>query len=350
MSHQTGIKANDALKKLFAKCRDGKIRVLKISIENEELAPASSLKPANKWQDDYDKMIKPLIVENQPAYILYRLDTKSPDSGYDWLFISWSPDTAPVRQKMLYASTKATLKQEFGTASIKEELHGTVPEDITLDGYRKHKRNDTAPVPLTTAEEELAELKKTTATTDYSVETRHQTLSGVAFPVTDQAKQAITELGKGIHEYIQLKIQLEEEMIHLVTACDVSLDKLPTKVPSDAARYHLYNFKHTHEGDYTESIVFIYSMPGYSCSIKERMLYSSCKAPLLDLIQSLGVTITKKLEVAAGEELTEAFFQEELHPKISLHQPKFAKPKGPPNRGAKRITKVQELAPSGQEN
>ncbi|XP_018049275.1 PREDICTED: twinfilin isoform X2 [Trachymyrmex septentrionalis] len=305
MSHQTGIKANDALKKLFAKCRDGKIRVLKISIENEELTPASSLKPINKWQDDYDKMIKPLIVENQPAYILYRLDTKSPDSGYDWLFISWSPDTAPVRQKMLYASTKATLKQEFGTASIKEELHGTVPEDITLDGYHKHKRNDTAPVPLTTAEEELAELKKTTATTDYSVETRHQTLSGVAFPVTDEAKQAITELGKGIHEYIQLKIELEEEKIHLVTACDVSLDKLPTKVPSDAARYHLYNFKHTHEGDYTESIVFIYSMPGYNCSIKERMLYSSCKAPLLDLIQSLGVTIIKKLEVNSGEELAD---------------------------------------------
>ncbi|XP_050452878.1 twinfilin isoform X1 [Cataglyphis hispanica] len=305
MSHQTGIKANDALKKLFAKCRDGKIRVLKISIENEQLTPVSSSKPINKWQDDYDKMIKPLIVENQPAYILYRLDTKSADSGYDWLFISWSPDTAPVRQKMLYASTKATLKQEFGTSSIKEELHGTVPEDVTLDGYHKHKRNDTVPVPLTTAEEELAELKKTTATTDYSVETRHQTLSGVAFPVTDEAKQAIIELAKGIHEYVQLKIELDEEKIHLVTACDISLDKLSTKIPSDAARYHLYNFKHTHEGDYTESIVFIYSMPGYSCSIKERMLYSSCKAPLLDLIQSLGVTIAKKLEVNSGEELTD---------------------------------------------
>lgn len=42
-------------------------------------------------------------------------------------------------------------------------------------------------------------------------------------------------------------------------------------------------------------LVFIYSMPGYSCTIKERMLYSSCKGPLLDLIQSLGVTITKKV-------------------------------------------------------
>ncbi|KAK0176479.1 hypothetical protein PV328_000611 [Microctonus aethiopoides] len=342
MSHQTGIRANDALKKIFTKCRDGKIRVLKVSIENEELAPAASSKPSGKWHDDYDKMVKPLITENQPAYILYRLDTKSPDSGYDWLFISWSPDIAPIRQKMLYASTKATLKQEFGTASIKDELHGTVFEDITLEGYHKHKKNDAAPAPLTSAEEELVELKKSTIHTDYNVETRHQTLSGVAFPVTDEAKQAITEIGKGVHEYVQLKIDLEEEKIHLVMACDVSLDKLPTKVPADSARYHLYNFKHTHEGDYIEAIVFIYSMPGYSCSIKERMLYSSCKAPLLDLIQSLGVTIIKKLEIDDGKELNEDYFQEELHPKVNLHRPKFAKPKGPPGRGAKRITKVQE--------
>lgn len=218
------------------------------------MTPASSMKVEKKWQEDFDKMVQPLICEDQPAYILYRLDSKSPDLGYHWLFISWSPDVASVRQKMLYASTKATLKQEFGTASIKEELHATVPEDVSLDGYFRHKKNDAAPAPLTMAEEELAELRKTAVHTDYNVETRHQTLSSVAFPVSDEAKQAITELGKGIYEYVQLQIDIKEEKIHLAMACDVSLDKLPTKVPTDSARYHLYNFKHTHEGDYMECI------------------------------------------------------------------------------------------------
>lgn len=41
--------------------------------------------------------------------------------------------------------------------------------------------------------------------------------------------------------------------------------------------------------------VFIYSMPGYKCSIKERMLYSSCKSPLISKIESLGIEITKKV-------------------------------------------------------
>lgn len=42
--------------------------------------------------------------------------------------------------------------------------------------------------------------------------------------------------------------------------------------------------------------VFIYSMPGYSCSIKERMLYSSCKGPLLDAVeQQMGIEVVRKV-------------------------------------------------------
>lgn len=136
------------------------------------------------------------------------------------------------------------------------------------------------------------------------------------------------------------------------------------KIPNDSARYHLFRFKHTHEGDYTECILFIYSMPGYSCSIKERMLYSSCKAPLLDSIQQLNVHIEKKvrnnilykkiylsplnffvllqLEIDSGDELTQDYLLDEVYPKVNLHRPKFDKPKGPPNRGARRITKPQK--------
>lgn len=91
----------------------------------EELVLSATKDCINTWDKDYDTLIKPLIEENQPCYLLYRFDTKN-SSGFDWLLISWSPDTAPVRQKMLYASTKATLKQEFGSSNIKEELHGTI--------------------------------------------------------------------------------------------------------------------------------------------------------------------------------------------------------------------------------
>lgn len=51
------------------------------------------------------------------------MDEKSDTGGYKWLLLSWSPDDSPVRQKMLYASTKATLRQEFGGGHIFREAH-----------------------------------------------------------------------------------------------------------------------------------------------------------------------------------------------------------------------------------
>lgn len=49
-------------------------------------------------------------------------------------------------------------------------------------------------------------------------------------------------------------LDFDEEKIHLVTAENISLNKLPSKVPENSARYHLYKFKHTHEGDFLENI------------------------------------------------------------------------------------------------
>lgn len=340
MSHQTGIKANQELKKFFAKCKDGKIRFIKISIEEEQLVLADHKDVKNNWEKDFDKYVTPSIQENQPCYILYRLDTKN-SSGHEWLLISWSPDTAPIRQKMLYASTKATLKQDFGSSQIKEELHGTMASEVTLNGYLKHKKSAAAPAPLSMREEELQEIRRTEVNTNISVDTKQQTLSGVAFPITEDAKQAIIDMARGTYDYLQFRIDIEQETIHLVCAENIPLEKLPSKVPTDSGRYHLYKFRHTHEGDYMENIVFIYSMPGYSCPIKERMLYSSCKNPLTDTITNLGIAIIKKLEIDSGDELQEKNLYEELHPTLSLHRPKFAKPKGPPNRGPKRMTKHQ---------
>ena len=53
-----------------------------------------------------------------------RMDEKQDGDTFKWLMISWSPDSASIRNKMLYASTKATLKKEFGGGQIMDELYG----------------------------------------------------------------------------------------------------------------------------------------------------------------------------------------------------------------------------------
>ncbi|XP_071081768.1 twinfilin-1-like [Haliotis cracherodii] len=349
MSHQTGISASKDLADFFAICKDGSIRLVKISIENEQLVLSHNEKPVNTWEDDYDQLILPLLEEKQPCYIFFRTDEKGgTGSAFQWIFISWSPDFSPVRQKMLYAGTRATLRKEFGGNYIKDEVFGTAKEDVTLAGYRKHRQSQQAPAPLTYAEEELDMIKKNEVHAEIGVDTKHQTVQGVMFPLTQGARDKLEGYKEGMYSYVQLSLDLKAEVVDVeCVEEDLNLSRLTSKVPTDHARYHLVNFKHSHEGDYMENTVFIYSMPGYKCSIKERMLYSSCKSPLTDTLEkSIGIAIVKKIEIDDPKELTAEFLQEEIHPKKNAVRQAFAKPKGPGGRGPRRMTKPK---PAGED-
>nr|XP_020481581.1 twinfilin-1-like [Labrus bergylta] len=155
------------------------------------------------------------------------------------------------------------------------------------------------------------------------------------------AVAALQRYRDGKHNYVQLEVDAEQELIRLCNTEPTELKDLPMRISKVSPRYHFFLYKHSHEGDYLESTVFIYSMPGYKCSIKERMLYSSCKNPLVDMVErNLQIEIEKKLEIDDGDELTSDFLYEEVHPKQHAHKQAFAKPKGPTGkRGYRRLTR-----------
>lgn len=338
MSHQTGIQATSEVKDLFARARNGEYRLLKISIENEQLVVGAAKHVTKSWDHDYDSCVLPVLEDDQPSYLLYRLDSSN-NQGFEWIFIAWSPDSSPVRQKMLYAATRATLKKEFGGGHIKEEIFGTTKDDVSLSGYKKHLIAQSAPLPLTIAEQELRQIKLNEVQTDIGVVTKHVTLQGVAFPMSSDTIQALEQFRNKRLNYVQLEIDFQNEMIKLSDTSLTEIRDLPKRIPKDTARYHFFLYKHSHEGDYLESTVFIYSMPGYKCSIKERMLYSSCRNSLIGEVENrLHIDIAKKMEIESGDELTSEFLYDEVHPKQHVHKQAFAKPKGPRGkRGGRRM-------------
>ncbi|KAJ8245692.1 hypothetical protein GJAV_G00273460 [Gymnothorax javanicus] len=346
MSHQTGIQASKEVKDIFAGARNGNYRVLKIIIVEEQLEVGDTRPVGLKWDEEYDSCVLPLLEKDMPSYILYRLDSTN-NLGYEWLFLAWSPDRSPVRQKMLYAGTRATLKKEFGGGHIKDEIFGTVTDDVSLSGYRKHLTSQAAPLPLSAAEEELKQIKLSEVQTDVGVDTMQPTLQGVALPVHPEAVQALQRFGNKELNYVQLEIDSETEIIKLSSTVSTETKDLPKRIPKDSARYHFFLYKHSHEGDQLQSNVFIYSMPGYSCSVRERMLYSSCKGAMMDMIENnLKIEIERKIEIDDGDELTAEFLYDEVHPKQHVHKQKFAKPKGPRGkRGARRM-----IRPPGEED
>uniref|UniRef100_A0A3Q2Q4Y6 Twinfilin-1 n=1 Tax=Fundulus heteroclitus TaxID=8078 RepID=A0A3Q2Q4Y6_FUNHE len=301
--------AGNDVKEIFANARGGdQYRVLKIIIEDEQLTLGSTRKASKKWDQEYDSLVLPLLEDAVPCYILYRLDSTN-NQGYEWILLAWSPD------------------------------HST--EDLNLSGYKKYLTSQAAPLPLTAAEEELRQIKLNEVQTDISVDTKQQTLQGVAFPIHKDAAQALTHFKEKRVNYVQLEIDTEKEMIRLCNTEPTEIKDLPKRIPKDTPRYHFFLYKHSHEGDYLESTVFIYSMPGYKCSIRDRMLYSSCKNNLVDMVESeLQIEIEKKLEIEDGSELTTDFLYGEVHPKQHAYKEQFAKPKGPAGkRGGRRITR-----------
>ncbi|XP_053340235.1 twinfilin-2b isoform X5 [Clarias gariepinus] len=366
MSHQTGIHATADLRQFLVKARQGAIRVIKIVIRSEQLVLGSYREPSQSWDRDYDPCVLPLLDSLEPCYILLRLDTQN-QQGYEWLFISWSPDQSPVRLKMVYAATRATLKKEFGGSHIKDELFGTTQEDVCFQAYLRHMSSSSSPGPLTAAEQELHQIKATEdkvvweerrrattpagrGKTQISVETKPLNLPGLAFPLQEEAKRALQLLKQRRINYIQLRLDTERETIELVHTNPTEIRELPARIPADAPRYHFFLYKHSYQGQSVEAVVFFYSMPGYSCSIKERMLYSSCKNRLLEEVErDYRIEISKKMEIESGEGLTEEYLYEEVHPKPQAVKQAFAKPKGPTGkRGNKRL--IKGVGENGEES
>lgn len=344
MSHQSGIKSNENLRDFFAKSKEGNIRMLKVVINsNDEELTLDTYKDVSStsWNIDYNEFILKNIDPKSPCYFFYRLDDKSEYLGFAWLFITWSPDYAPVKQKMLYASTKSTLKQEFGAGQIKDELFGTSAEDVSLEGYQKHLLAELAPKPLSNREEEIEEIKKTSDLTKIHIDTKHKTLQGVMFPIEQEGLDKLEMFKDEKLDYLRFAIDISSERILLDGSSHfLNVDLISEEIPKDKGRFHLYRYNHTHEGVDFKWIIFIYSMPAFICTVKERMLYSSCKSEFLCFLKkATSIHINKTFETSEPEEITKEYIQDEIHPKKMCGELKFSKPKGPSSRGPRRVTR-----------
>ena len=352
MSHQTGIQPNDELRKFMAKCKgSSKTRIFKVSIREEELVLDEHREPSGKWEPDYIKYTSSFVLDKQPCYLLIRTDAKSNVTGvYDWHLIVWSPEGSSVRDKMLYASTKATLKKEF---AVSIDYFASSHDDLSFSSYksfidrkRKEESGEHDVDLLTTQEQDLRIVKKEEAELSTQSAKPTKTMPGVEFPLSEDALAALADLKEGVISYLQLRIDVKGETIELdrkESHKEFDVKDLPNKVPVDSPRYHLFLFPHNHNGLYHKSTVFVYSVVGSRCSVKEKMLYSSCKNALMAAVARLGVSVDKRIESDDPSELTSDYLISELHPKEreqDLNKKAFEKPQGPAGkRGVRRLIK-----------
>lgn len=131
MAHSSNIQINQDLMNFINKSKqDESVRAFKIVIKDEQLALDCIVDASGSLNDDFTQSVADVFVDKQPCFVLLRLDNKSHDGLYQWSFISWSPDDSPVRQKMLYASSKSILKLNLKSNAIAHEAFATSRDEL----------------------------------------------------------------------------------------------------------------------------------------------------------------------------------------------------------------------------
>lgn len=94
-----------------------------------ELVDVVAVPASGSWESDFGA-ISAQLEATESCYILYRLDSSN-NLGHEWVLITYVPDKAKVRQKMLFSSTKASLKMSLGGGRFAQEIHATTPVRIS---------------------------------------------------------------------------------------------------------------------------------------------------------------------------------------------------------------------------
>ncbi|KAL2020009.1 hypothetical protein VTK56DRAFT_8912 [Thermocarpiscus australiensis] len=303
------------------------------TIASEQLRPLKLLtppSPGSSFASNLDSLLQPHIRPNEALYVILRRYTSAPAL----VAVTYVPDAAPVRQKMLFASTRLTLVRELGTEHFRETLFATLPEELTPAGFERHDAHSALEAPLTEEERSLGDVRRAEQEAGMGTGTREIHLSkNMNAAVAESALEALRELSAGNKSLVMLRIDPESESVELVPddASPSSISALVQTISPTEPRFTFYRYTHSYGGSETSPLLFFYTCPSNfsTKAIKFRMMYPLMKRAVLAIAEKeAGLQPQRKFEVEEPSEITEHGVLDELHPKAEVKKG-FNRPKRP---------------------
>lgn len=112
---------------------------------------------------------------------------------------------------MLYASTRPSLVKALGSSLFSDAVFATAKADLTVDAYTAHLGHLAAPDPLSSKEQELADLRAAeNAAASYEGSQARKTHVGPApgYHWTPGAEEAIVELGRRTEDSLVVLVSI----------------------------------------------------------------------------------------------------------------------------------------------
>jgi twinfilin-like protein len=310
-------------------------RGLLATISKETLVPSSTIASESTDFANDLHLLLPHLKDNEALYIILRRYSNDNDG---FIAITYVPDSAPVRQKMLFASTRLTLVRELGIERFRETIFATTKAELSAEGFKKHDEHVKQAAPLTTEEEELGAVKKAEAEEGRGMSVKKAHVgSGMQMQFTDAAIEALKDLAtEGGSNLVQLHIDTASETISLSDTSTATPSTLSTSISPTSPRYSFFRYDSAPSSSSslsssTPPIIFIYTCPTAS-KIKERMVYASSRSWVLQVAeQQAGLKVEKKLETSEPSEITAETVREEFEPRVEVKRG-FERPRRPGRR------------------
>lgn len=167
---------------------------LLVTISSEALTPVTTLPATSKDFGNNLAQLSPHLRPDEALYILLRRYNDAPRL----VAITYVPDAAKVRQKMLFASTRLTLTRELGLEHFRETIFATTADELSPAGFQKHDKHTELEAPLTEEERTLGEVKRAEAEAGAGTGVREIHLSkNMKMPLATDALVALSEMGRG---------------------------------------------------------------------------------------------------------------------------------------------------------
>lgn len=322
MSTQSGIVADQNLLDSLSEVKDSGIVVITAKISDDSTAVQLDKKYGSLKEAASDLGSAPLYVFVKGVL----------GEGGQYYFVSYVPDSSPVRSKMLYASTKNTLVRQIGTNSIGKQALLTDANELLELPSEKEAQDDSALTESERADIEISQQQQRLRSSALYpggrqlVSQTNGSPQSLAFEITSGGS-SLEELLRS-YNVLTFKIDMATEHIQVASKDKITSPK-DLKITSEHPSYVIYR---NGSLDY-----FIYSCPSGS-KVKDRMVYASNRSGFLSRLQDEhNLKFARVVEIGEPDELelsliscasAEEQAQEEANSQSSSAT-KFNRPKGP---------------------
>jgi twinfilin-like protein len=333
MSASSGIQVSSGLSDAFAQAVSNQgIRFVLVVIKNEELTLHEVVPKSGALSQDLARLPSLMPDNSQtPCYILTSLDADGSMQS-DWLIITFIPDSASVRDKMLYASSRASLTKALGAYRFTDAIFANGKDELTPEAYAEHRKHATAPLPMSARENEIAEIRAAESQQGQSFQglsgRRSHVGTGIGLTWTREAESAVLGLSSLTEpRLVVLAIDASNESLQLAEEVSCDIRQISGKLPTQDPSYAFFCIP-----TQSSQIGFIYSCPSTS-PIKHRMIYASGVGSVVQSAKTLlAVSSIKKFEVSDPTELDLTSMEQTESTAPDRPIQTFARPKGPTRR------------------